>query len=211
MIFTVIASLASLHAEFFKHPLFHQEAFKWLPSLNSRLTYFHDKYAENMAKNMYTKLLKSATSNKVYAYAKELVQHLPYIFQRLSDEHYTLSHGDFLVKNIFRGRNQRHNLIVMDWQTCCRANGLIDLVFFLRSGSGNRARSLEQKILELYHQVLVKYGVSQYSLSQIRNDYYSLALPFMFINCNIWPFPGEDRYNEIVMMLEDSVTYGNIP
>ncbi|CAF1095125.1 unnamed protein product [Adineta steineri] len=116
-----------------------------------------------------------------------------------------------ISNNLFRRRNQPHNLVVIDWQTCSRANGLIDLVFFLRYNNRNQVRLLEPKALEVYHQILVKYGVSQYSLSQIRNDYYSLALPFMFINYNIWRFPGEDRFNEMVMMLEDTITYGNNP
>jgi hypothetical protein len=75
-------------------------------------------------------------------------------------------------------------MVLFDWQTCCRANELVDVVFLLRLLGRDRARSLELQVLELYHQVLIKYGVSQYDTSEIYEDYYSLALPYMFVMCS---------------------------
>jgi hypothetical protein len=207
-VFFLIASIASLHAEFFKHPMLRQETFTWLPSLNSSLTHYHTKYALKMADTDFTQLLESKVSHKAYAYAKALLAHLPHIFQTLSDDQYTLSHGDFWINNMFVRRDQPHRLVLFDWQTCCRANGLIDVVFILRLLGSVRARSLEPQILDFYHQVLVKYGVSQYDAATIREDYYSLALPFMLVVFSSFKVLKESRFNEIMMVLEDIVTYG---
>jgi hypothetical protein len=91
-LFSLIASIASIHAEFFEHPLLREEAFAWLPSLNSTLTHYHNKYALKMADQKYTQLLKSKVSHEAYAYAKALLTHLPHIFQRLKAMNITLYH-----------------------------------------------------------------------------------------------------------------------
>jgi hypothetical protein len=207
-LFLLIASIASLHAEFFQHPMLQQEMFTWLPPLNSTLTHYHTEYALKMADKEYTHLLESKVSQKAYTYAKGLLTHIPHLFQMLTDEYYTLSHGDFWINNVFARRDQPHRLVLFDWQTCCRANGLIDVVFLLRLLDPDRARSLESQVLDLYHQTLVKYGVSHYDASAIRNDYYSLALPFMFVIVSSWKILKESKFNKIIMMLEDIVTYG---
>ncbi|CAF1138543.1 unnamed protein product [Rotaria sp. Silwood1] len=109
-IFLLIATIASLHAEFFNHPLLQQDTFAWLPSLNSTLVHYHSEYALKMTDREYTQLLESRVSPKAYAYAKALVTHIPHIFQTLTDEHYTLSHGDFWINNIFVRHNQSHRI-----------------------------------------------------------------------------------------------------
>ncbi|CAF1082625.1 unnamed protein product [Rotaria sp. Silwood1] len=161
-LFFLIASIASLHAEFFNHPLLRQEMFAWLPSVNSTLTHYHTEYVLKMTDKEFTQLLESRVSPKAYTYAKALVTHIPHLFQTLTDEHYTLSHGDFWINNLFIRRSQSHRLVLFDWQTCCRANGLIDIVFFLRLLDTDRARSLESQVLQLYHQTLVNKDLSPY-------------------------------------------------
>jgi len=205
-VFSLITSIASLHAEFFKHPLLRQEAFAWLPSLNSSVKHYQNAYTLKMGNKEYRRSLKSKVSKKAYTYAKSLVTHLPHLFQRLSDEYYTLSHGDLWINNVFVRRDQPYKMILFDWQTCCRSNGLIDVVFLLRLLGNDRARLLEPQVLKLYHQVLIKYGVSQYEKCKILEDYYSLALPYMFVMCSCWNHFDED---ELEIMLEDIVTYNN--
>lgn len=208
-IFSIISSIATLHAEFYKHLLFKQDTFVWLPSLNSMLNHYQNRYEIQMTNERYTQLLKLKVSDKAYAYAKILIRHLPHIFQRLTDQNYTLSHGDFRINNIFIRRNQPHEMVLFDWQTCWRANGLIDVAFFLRSFPRERARSLEPKILEVYHQVLVKYGVLNYDAFGIFDDYYSLALPFIFVMHSSWIHLKEDELSEIILILEDIILYTN--
>jgi hypothetical protein len=208
-VFSLITLIATLHAEFFKHPLLRQEAFAWLPSLNSSVTHYQNAYTLQMTNKEYTQLLKSNVSDRAYTYAETLVTQLPNLFQRLSDEYYTLSHGDFWTNNVFKRRDQPYKMILIDWQTCCRSNGLIDVVFLLRLLGKDRARSLEPQVLELYHRILVKYGISQYQKSQILDDYYSLALSVMFVIYSSWTHFIEGKLDEMASILEDIVTYTN--
>ena len=207
-LFFLVASVASLHAEFFNHPLLHQQTYSWLTPLTSSVKHYQTMYANKMADPMFREHLESNLSPKAFAYACMLVSHIPHIFQALSDEPYTLSHGDFWINNMFVRRGQPHRLILFDWQTCCRANGLIDVVFLIRLFGSVRARLLEPQILELYHQTLVKYGVSQYDLGAIREDYYSLALPFMLLFRAGWRVLREEDCKELIMLLEDIAAYG---
>ncbi len=208
-VFSLITSIATLHAEFFKHPLLRQEAFAWLPSLSSSVTHYQNAYTLLMNNKEYTQPLKSKVSDRAYTYAKSLVTYLPHLFQRLSDEYYTLSHGDFWINNVFQRRDQPYKMVLFDWQTCCRSNGLIDVVFFLRLLGKDRARLLEPQVLKLYHRILIKYGILHYQKQQILDDYYSLALPFMFVMYSSWRYYIEDKLNEMASMLEDIVTYTN--
>lgn len=153
-------------------------------------------------------VLESNVSNQAYAYAKVLVNYIPHIFEALTNEFYTLSHGDFWINNIFTRRDQPNKFVLFDWQTCCSANGLIDVVFLLRLLDGDKARILESRALELYHQTLVKYRVKYYEASDIRDDYYSLALPFMFVLLSSLKFSKPKKLHKTMMMLEDIVSYG---
>ncbi|UJR07840.1 hypothetical protein I4U23_012123 [Adineta vaga] len=208
-IFFLIASVASLHAEFFQHPLLQQDMFSWLPCLTSTITHYHTEYTRKMADQEHIQLLQSKLSSKAFTYAKALITHIPHLLQTLSNEHYTLAHGDFWTNNIFIGRNQSHRLVLFDWQTCCRANGLIDIVFLLRLLNDDQGRLIESRALDLYYQMLVKYGVSHYDLCSIREDYYSLALPFMVVILSCLSFVKPSKLTKIIMMLEDIATYGN--
>ncbi|CAF4445011.1 unnamed protein product, partial [Adineta steineri] len=62
---------------------------------------------------------------------------------------------------------------------------------------------------ELYHGILVKYGVLNYDLSSIRHDYYTLALPFMFVLLSSLKPLKDSKFNRIIMILEDIVNYQN--
>jgi hypothetical protein len=208
-IFSLVTLIATLHAEFFRHPLLKQESFSWLRSLSSSITHYQNAYTLQMRDKEFKQSLKSKLSDRAYTYAESLVTQVPDLFQRLSEECYTLSHGDFWINNVFQRRDQPYEMILFDWQTCCRSNGLIDIVFLLRLHDNDRARSLEPQALEHYHRTLVKYGISQYRKSQILDDYYLLALPAMFVIYCTWKHFIRGKLNEMASMLEDIVTYTN--
>ncbi len=207
-VYSLIATIATLHAEFFEHPLLLNRAFIWLPSLDSILTYYQTNYSREITDKHYTKLLQSKLSAKAYAHMNALCTHIPHLFQTLSNHRYSLSHGDLWINNVLVRCDEPHRLVFLDWQTCCRANGLIDVVYFLHLLGSERARSLEPHALKLYHQTLMKYGISQYDLSEIREDYYSLALPFMFIFFVCLDVPIRAKLDRMVLMLEDIIMHG---
>lgn len=97
-------------------------------------------------------------------------------------------------------------MLILDWQFSCRANGLIDVAFLLQTFSTNRARFFEPLALELYHQAHVKYGVSKYQLSEICEDYYSLALPFAFLRQYLWRPRTKEGLSRLSIMVETILT-----
>ena len=206
-IFSLIKTIASMHAEFYEHPMLQYEELDWLPTLSSTLSYYKANYEKRICTKSYMAFLHSKVSSKAYDYAIELSTHFTQIFHKLSDEKYTLSHGDFCINNVLMRHDQPQRFVILDWQTCCRANGLIDIAFLLRMCGNKRAFSLELHALKLYHEVLVKYGISQYDLSSIRDDYYTLVLPFIFIRFCCWDHTARNKIKDIACILEDVVTY----
>lgn len=170
------------------------------------MPHYQTAFADKMAKKRFTKRLETNLSCEAYTYVQTLLERIPHIFETLSNEKYTLAHGDFWINNMFVHRDQPNELILFDWQACCRANGLTDIAFLLRFLGSMTARSLESEVLQLYHQTLVQYGVSHYNLTSIREDYYSLALPYIFLVRCSWKNVGR-IFDEILMILEDIVTF----
>ncbi|UJR16814.1 hypothetical protein I4U23_003713 [Adineta vaga] len=202
-LYSLTATIATLHAEFFERPLLLSNAFTWLPSLNSTLSYYQTKYLQQINTNKYQEFFESNLSSEALIYVNTLSTQMPYLFEKLSSERYTLSHGDFYINNVLIQKDEPHRFVLLDWQTCCRANGLLDIVYLLRLLQNRRVSSLEQQILQIYHQTLTKYGISQYSLSEICHDYYSLALPFLFIFFVCWDVPKRNKLQKAMFMLED--------
>ncbi|CAF0959312.1 unnamed protein product [Adineta ricciae] len=207
----LVATIATLHAEFFEHPILLTDAFAWLPSLNSVVNYYQPKYTQRINSKPYQRLLERKLSSKAVAYANGLSTYIPYLFQALSSERFSLAHGDFWKNNVLLQDDHPHRLVLLDWQTCCRANGLLDVAYFLRLLGSEQARSLEPQLLEIYHQTLIKYGISRYSLADIRKDYYSLALPYMFVFFVCWDANRRDKMSQTAFILEDIINYSGKP
>ncbi|CAF3274257.1 unnamed protein product [Rotaria sp. Silwood2] len=61
-----------------------------------------------MADKGFVQLPESRASQKAYAFTKRLVTHIPHLFRALSDENYTLSHGDVWLNNVFVRHDHSH-------------------------------------------------------------------------------------------------------
>ncbi len=206
-IFSLITMIASLHAEFFEHPMLKQKEFQWLPSLNSKITDLSKMFSERMSNQSYVQSFQSKLSDMAYQYLTTLYTYITKLFDILSNQNYTLCHGDFWITNILVYLNDSNRFVLLDWQTCSRMNGLIEIAFILRLFGSERARLLESKALEFYHKTLVKYGVSQYDATAIQNDYYTLALPFIFIRFYCWNNQNICNIDQLCSILEDIVMY----
>lgn len=206
-IFAVISSMAALHAEFYEHPILNQPSFASVPSFTLSLDYYLTKYMNTINDTQFMKQFESAVSNNTYNHARNLLAYFENVFPNRSERHYTLSHCDLHYDNVLRHRNPPHTIVALDWQSVCRSNGLIDVISFLRDRVDKRPRSRELKALEVYHQALVKYGVSSYSMASIRQDYYSIFLPFLFVR----HFTDKSRtgaeFDRMIVMLEDTMQY----
>lgn len=88
----------------------------------------------------------------------------------------TLAHGDFRIDNILIGpsdSNARPSFIVpVDWQTPQINAGGLDVGYCIGSGLLPEDRKThERRLVEIYHNELVKHGVKDFTFDDAWNDY----------------------------------------
>ena len=97
------------------------------------------------------------------------VEHLP-AYLRLRGGPRTVSHGDFRLDNLlFQPDDPRP--VVVDWQTAAWAGASVDVAYFIGGCLSTEDRRVhEQELLARYHDALVRRGVRDYPLEQLRTD-----------------------------------------
>ena len=112
-----------------------------------------------------------------------LIQHTDKIRRQSLVQPLTLCHGDYHLGNLFFGpANGNRSLVVFDWEGLRRAQGPLDLSFFLIWNlKPELRRGVEKDLLQKYCAMLKKQGVENYSVDQCYQSYqvtvYNLMLP----------------------------------
>ncbi len=85
---------------------------------------------------------------------------------------FTLVHGDLRSDNIFFPRNNKGEFKVIDWQCAGIGQPMTDIARWMtQSISIEQRRNTEHHLLQLYHQQLVKNGITNYSYKSMLNEY----------------------------------------
>jgi len=112
-----------------------------------------------------------------------LVQHIDKIRRQSLVRPFTLCHGDYHLENLFFGSPKRNSsLVVCDWEALMRAQGPLDLSYFMIWNlEPELRRELEKDQLQKYCIELKEHGVNDYSVEQCEHSYritlYDLMLP----------------------------------
>jgi Ecdysteroid kinase-like family len=104
----------------------------------------------------------------------------------------TLIHNDVQGNNLLVCGDGELSLAVVDWQLTTAARPGLDLARFVvgHLDTAERCRH-EDRLLEIYHSVLIKRGVAGYSLEQCRDDYrVSLVLAASRLATAVGHHPG---------------------
>jgi hypothetical protein len=86
----------------------------------------------------------------------------------------TVVHNDFRLDNmLFCDAPDRPSITVVDWQTVGVGRGPGDIAYFLGSSFPDAAtrRECEQRLVAGYHEALLDYGVTNYSMEECWNEY----------------------------------------
>ncbi|CAN5300944.1 hypothetical protein BH10PSE12_BH10PSE12_23290 [soil metagenome] len=85
----------------------------------------------------------------------------------------TIQHCDFRLDNIlFDTQGGAQRMATLDWQTVIHGHGLADVAYFLSTGiDPDFRRAHEKELLRLYHDELVRAGVTDYDFDQCWLDY----------------------------------------
>lgn len=93
--------------------------------------------------------------------------------RRLAGPPRTNLHGDFRQDNLFFADQAGTPLLtVVDWGSCGRGPGVVDLAYFAAmSLEPASRRALEQRLVGTYRRALIEQGVCDYGLERCWEDY----------------------------------------
>ena len=81
----------------------------------------------------------------------------------------TLVHGDFHPGQLFFPTDRGGRFAVFDWQTVSAGNGADDLARIIVTGlNPEQQQACDQRLIELYHSLLVEHGVIGYDIEHCR-------------------------------------------
>jgi hypothetical protein len=118
---------------------------------------------------------------EIMAIGNKLIENRSNIVQYLEDPPRTLIHGDYKLDNMFfASAHGGVPFAVIDWQRTSRWRGIYDIACFLCNNvDPELRRAKESAIIRMYHKILIKYGIQNYSFDQLYYDYRISILEYL--------------------------------
>jgi hypothetical protein len=164
---TATKSLAGLTATFWNAPI--QKEHPWIHSLTSEV---FSNIANDYRESTEEALLRLGDSlpESAGANAHKIGDKYDELVNRLSKGNQSLAHWDYRVENFFYG--PENEFVVIDWQLMMVTNPATDLAYLLGTNIATELRrSAENELLGIYLEELARHGVTNYSRSQLEQDY----------------------------------------
>ncbi|MBI5289839.1 MAG: phosphotransferase [Chloroflexi bacterium] len=93
-------------------------------------------------------------------------------WERVADGSVTLVHGDFHPGQLFFPSERGGRFAVFDWQTVSAGSGTDDLARVIVTGlPPEQRRTCDERLIELYHALLLEHGVTNYDLERCREGF----------------------------------------
>jgi len=199
-----VRELARLHARWWQSPRL--SSYSWLPSAGhpfyqvlkmghlQNLSVFNDQFAGQF-------------DPMITRCANALGERYDDYLDGLFDRPLTLAHSDFRLDNMMFGApGSPEEFVLLDWQLCQQSVGALDLQYFI---SSNLKKDVIERhtedLLAVYYEQLRGAGVSNYSWSELQEDYArtSLMLGFYLVTgmASLSPEAYNDRGNALIETL----------
>jgi thiamine kinase-like enzyme len=165
-----IREIAGFHATWWENP--ELEEMTWMPRFGpgqiSQLAGMYqlawDPFCERMGHRLPEQMLEIGD---------RLGQHFDAVWSYIQGRPWTIVHSDYHVENLFFTPSESGTgLVVADWQLLMFGRGVFDVAYFLGGNLGSKDRAEnEMDLLRIYHEILVKNGVKDYTFDQCLHDY----------------------------------------
>ena len=165
----VVTELARLHASLWNSPML--SSWDWAPSWDKSASLLSDNY--QMWWNQLGQKYPALMPDEFRRTADILGPHIRSIKARLAQNPVALVHGDYRVDNMFfEDSDSGTSLVVFDWQSVGIGRAPYDLAYFLgTSVDVDDRKSHGQNLKTLYHETLVRSGVSNYPRHDFDEDF----------------------------------------
>ena len=170
----VIAHFARHHAQWWEHPLLETDAYlkpdavydlDWLETYQG----WWSQFEENVTMAHPDTYLPTAFLDL----GKRAAQQLQALYNKVAATPFTLIHKDTHLDNLLFATDENDPpLTVIDWQLCNAGPGVSDITYFMISSmSVRQRRQSEYRLIKIYHALLLKHGITNYSFKQCWRDY----------------------------------------
>jgi thiamine kinase-like enzyme len=124
-------------------------------------------------------VLRGEIPAEAEAATRQCIEQFPELYQKRlqSTESLTLMHVDFHLRSVLLPNDttepQHSEPMIIDWETVQRGIGVSDIANLLLASMLplDQYRSIQDPVIEAYHDELLASGVSDYSLEDCREDY----------------------------------------
>ncbi len=167
----VIRQLASMHSKWWQSPQL--RALEWLPSIAAFANEPMKQWWASYPRTVASLLPDDRPPEAFFEIGRRFSVDTRRVFAPLAMPPFTCLHRDVHAANILFGqRDGDRPLVLIDCPLVAWGRGVSDVTYFMISSvtPAQRRRS-EQRLLELYHRLLIENGVKGYSLDQCWSDY----------------------------------------
>ena len=164
----VIEQLAHFHAQWWNHPLL--STFSWLPLWGGDADIAQKRYVQCI--DPFLRRFGSRVPRRMRGVIDALATNYGEVRERLKLSPTTMIHADLHLDNVlFSPPENKSGVMLIDWQSVARGRCAIDLALFLFGSLETTARrSVEDYLLQRYHELLRAGGVTAYDFPQLMDD-----------------------------------------
>jgi hypothetical protein len=175
-----VRSVAQLHAAWWESPQLDRLA-DWMPIIDAPV-HQSAQQSYQQAWGPFIENFGAKISPEMREIAEQIGQNVIKLQSSIADRPHTIVHGDYRLDNFFFGTPEGGPpFAVVDWQIACRGRGIFDVAYLLCGGLEPAERKQhEQRLIRLYHDLLMQGGATNYSFEQCWTEYRRMAL-YVFV------------------------------
>ncbi len=166
-----VRELAKFHATWWEHPRLQE--LDWMWAMNHPVRAETSQQSYQQAWGPFVESFGTTIQPEILDIGERFGQQIVAILDEMSKGPKTISHGDYRPDNLFFATPAGGDpLTVIDWQIMSIGPGTFDFSYFLLGSLPPDERKARQtELLQMYHDLLVEGGVTNYSYDQCYQDY----------------------------------------
>jgi len=175
-----VRSIAKFHATWWEHPRLDALA-EWMPIIDAPV----HQSAQQSYQQAWAPFIENfggRLSKEMHGIGAAIGQNVIKLQSSIAGRPHTIVHGDYRLDNFFFATPEGGPpFAVADWQIASRGRGIFDVAYLICGGLEPAERKQhEQRLVKLYHDLLVQGGVKGYSFDQCWTEYRRMAL-YVFV------------------------------
>ena len=178
-----LTALAQHHAVWWEHPKL--DELEWMPFVNAPV-HQSAQMSYQQAWEPYCQVFGGMLTPYVRDAGDRMKDKIIALLNHFEPRPRTIIHGDYRLDNLFFDHPDGSPIAAIDWQISSRGRGIFDVAYFIVSSlEPDVRRAHEERLVKLWHDIILKSGVTGYALDEAWLDYRIAVL-----YCNVYTVIG---------------------